>query len=416
MLQANNFLELPAMKVSQPLGEFYAVVFKAKDLLLVSYSEPAKNNKELDAIDFTQRKENTSRLIEIGKYIDTVDSAFPNSIIVGANYNDKGEHITDNDVKWRIITGENGGYTLIVPKELKIASIIDGQHRLHGFEHSLDSDRKNMELLCSVYLDIPVPYHAYIFSTINFNQKKVDKSLAYSLFGFDIESSPVETWSPETLAIFLSRKLNSDEISPFYQRVKLGIQEDISYESKSTFEVFEDKWSISMATLVDGILGLITSNAKKDRYELMKYEINRGRNRNLLSSEGPPLRFLYIKGYDKALYEIILSFFLAVKDVFWENLDIKSYIRKTVGVQALFDVMKILSSELDRNNPGDYKYFKSVLSKASHIDFTKMEASGIGKTKIKNSILLSLNYTKIDDIDPKDREFYIDLLGSNVNI
>ncbi|MCM2357512.1 MAG: DNA phosphorothioation-associated DGQHR protein 1 [Geobacteraceae bacterium] len=408
MPDTNNYLELPAIKIVQPLGEFYAVVFKAKELKMVSFSEPATLNDELDTIEHTQRVENINRLKEIGKYIDTVDSAFPNAIILGANYNNRGEHVTDEAIKWKVKHVADEYFRLIIPKQMQIASIIDGQHRLHGFEYSGNPTRENMELLCSVYLDIPVPYHAYIFSTINFNQKKVDKSLAYNLFGFDIESSPSDTWAPETLAIFLSRKLNTEEDGPFCGHIKLGVQNDSPDEAADRIE---ENWAISMATIVDGILGLITTNPKKDRYELMKVPIDRGRNRSLLDKSGPPLRFLYLNEYDKALYEILSNYFMAVKDVFWENINSKSYIRKTVGIQALFDVLKILMADFETKKQAGYDHFKNIISIASSIDFTKMEASGIGKTKIKNAILLKLEYIDIESIKEADRPFYLELLA-----
>ena len=73
------------------------------------------------------------------------------------------------------------------------ASIIDGQHRLHAFDKlPTDALERSMELLCVVFLELPTPYHAYVFATINFNQKRVDRSLAYELFGFDVDERPVQ--------------------------------------------------------------------------------------------------------------------------------------------------------------------------------------------------------------------------------
>jgi hypothetical protein len=63
------------------------------------------------------------------------------------------------------------------------ARIVD----LHAFSQLADDEEhRDMELLCVVFIDLPTPYHAYIFATINFNQKKVDRSLTY----------PVSLWQP----------------------------------------------------------------------------------------------------------------------------------------------------------------------------------------------------------------------------
>lgn len=404
MLNKDKYLEIPALKIQQPLGEFYAVKFKAKELLAIAYSEPARAGDELGIIDFTQRIEDTKRLKEIGKYIDTVDSAFPNTIILGANYTQQGEHVTDDELRWKVKEDSKGVSWLIIPKALKLASIIDGQHRLHGFEYSTDSSRLDMELLCSVYIDMPVPYHAYIFSTINFNQRKVDKSLAYNLFGFDLENIPPETWAPETVAIFLSRKLNSDG-GPFTNHISLGIQND-------DIDVSFKEWSVSMATIVDGILGLITSNPKNDRYELMKKPLGKERKRTILDIKGPPLRFLYLNGYDKALYEILCNYFKAINDVLWNEMHFKSYIRKTVGIQALFEVLKKLMSNFEINKNASYDFFYDYIIKLKDLDFTQMEASGIGKTRIRTSILIKLELIDIESIDNvEDKKFYKEFLG-----
>ena len=85
-----------------------------------------------------------------------------------------------------------------------------------------------MELLCSVYLDLPLAYHARIFTNININQKRVDKNLAYNLFQFDMEQGEPETWSPETLAVYFARVLEKDNDSPFKGKIKLGVENSSS--------------------------------------------------------------------------------------------------------------------------------------------------------------------------------------------
>jgi hypothetical protein len=72
------------------------------------------------------------------------------------------------------------------------ASIIDCQHRMKGFEYIENESRLEMDLLCSVFFDLPNPYQAYLFATINGNQKRVDKSLALEQFGYYIENEKKE--------------------------------------------------------------------------------------------------------------------------------------------------------------------------------------------------------------------------------
>ena len=135
----------------------------------------------------SQRKEKKTRLDEIASFVQTTEATFPNAIILGANYDHDGQYIDDEANRWRAIDDGNERWTIQIPSvELKSASIIDGQHRLHAFERLPDGAvQRKMELLCVVFLELPSPYHAYVFATINFNQKRVPKSDAYEMFGFD---------------------------------------------------------------------------------------------------------------------------------------------------------------------------------------------------------------------------------------
>lgn len=154
----------------------------------------------------TQRLIKESRLKEIADYINRVDSSFPNSIILAANYDsstgfdrDESEYIdsddegipTDKSKAWFVEKSEDGYYTLTIPAEKKLAAIIDGQHRLFAFAKAEIQARNSTDLLCSVYLDLPKALQAQIFATINSTQKRVDRSLTYELFGYNI-SSPVK--------------------------------------------------------------------------------------------------------------------------------------------------------------------------------------------------------------------------------
>lgn len=90
-------LELPAIKIKQPLGEFFAVSIPASILLDICYTiriEVLDDKEEstfgfLNKITGTQRETKISRLDEIKNYSETVDATFPNSIILGANYDEE---------------------------------------------------------------------------------------------------------------------------------------------------------------------------------------------------------------------------------------------------------------------------------------------------------------------------------------
>lgn len=411
MISDYNFpYNVPALRIEQPLGVFYVASFPADLLLKVTYSTPATAVKHKESMLYNifgaQRSEKEERLREIAKYIDTVESAFPNSIIIGANYTEDGVFVTEENQRWKVepIDGDDF-YRLIIPSQEKIASLIDGQHRLHAFEYA-DDKRRSMPLLCAVYLDIPLPYHAYIFATINFNQKKVDRSLAYELFGFNLEEGSSQTWAPETLAVYLVRMLNCEGDSPFYNHIRLGVQDEALREEKG-------EWLISMATIVDGILSLISSSPKRDRYMMHKKSVKRGRSRDDLKNyqDNSPLREEYIQGNDKGIYSLLHNYFEAAKDIFWNTASKRSFIKKTVGIQALFDILRILLTRLDNLQNLNRDYFLETLRVAGHVDFTDnfFQASGTGRGRIKNAIGICLGLIDIENlrVTAKDRGEYV---------
>lgn len=384
-------LSVPALRIEQPLGVFYVTKLSAQLLLEVAYSDPFRivSEAEIEGIypsTGDQREESKAKLREISRFISTAEAAFPNSIILGANYRENGELEEDTDIRWHIETKEDDDcIRLVIPSRAKLATIIDGQHRLHGFKYA-DSDKREMDLLCAVYLDLPYPYQAYLFATINFNQKKVDRSLAYLLFGVNIEQEPPESWSPEKTAVFLCRKLNTDEQSPFYRHIKVAAKDDENLFGDKAKNV---SWNVSTATVVDGILKLISSNPKKDRDLMHQTTIKQGRNRLMLGDDPTPLRDLYKQTNDLAIYTAVKNFFLAAKQVFWESASEKSYIKKTVGIQALFDILRqLLDKHFKSTRDIRVKFFRSHLSKASDIDFSEggVQASGIGRKFIRDAI------------------------------
>ena len=406
-------LKVPAIRVEQPLGVFFAVALKAEFLLKVCYTiraELLEDQEDQEIIEHNkpkgmfqnllslsggaQRKRDNTRIESIKTFTETVDASFPNSIILGANYNENGNLVQDpeqidididNRIRWRI-EEENGNYFLIIPTEEKLASIIDGQHRVFAFTNSKNKD---MQLLCSIYLDLPMPYHAQIFTTINMNQKKVDKNLAYNLFQFDLEQGSSDTWSPETLAVYFARVLSEDKTSPFYKKMRLGISDDNST-------------SISMASIVDGIMELITSKPKMDREALHSKKIGEGRTRALLinNPHNSPLRDLYLMNKDRTIYDIIFHYFTAVNNILIPTINTNHVFKRTLGIQALFDFLK----EITKIKGTDFKYtteyFEELLNPVKSINFN-IPFYGIQtklRSRLKSTLLLKTSLKTIDDI------------------
>ena len=381
-----------ALKLTQRLTTYYVAVIPAGVLLETCFSErlraTAANEQSGYRLEGTQRILDDRRLNEIGAYIARYDSAFPNSIILAANFRDQDGLLEEDEALRWSIKEEGNECTLEIPTSAKLASVIDGQHRLFAFQATAlpPSEKLNIPLICSIFFDLQKPYQAQLFATINSTQKPVDKSLTYELFGYNLNEESEEFWSPDKLAVFIARKLNVEADSPFHHRIVIAPQNEFI----SAAPTESSDWKISMAPVVEGVLKLISSNPKRDTTRLLTPE---RKKRSSLDATQPadrsPLRKLYLEGNDKIVYLIVNNYFTAVQQVFFANAKPGSFIRKTVGIQALFEILKKISPGLLERKNISISYFVDYLSKASDIDFADPEytsSSASGRATIRKAI------------------------------
>ena len=189
-----------------------------------------------DSVEY-QRQIEQSRIVSISKYILRSIAAsqkgiptimFPNSIILACdnefddlNFEDKG-HILN----------------LKIPKN---TMIVDGQHRFFGmkylYEQALGSDfvgnYKSEDIInyinsfkfnCSILLNYDMWEQAQVFASVNFNQKKVNKSLFYDIYGVHIpldDSNNIPYQNEIYLAHELVVFLENSSFSVFHGFVKM---------------------------------------------------------------------------------------------------------------------------------------------------------------------------------------------------
>ena len=400
-------LRLPAIKVQQPLGDFFVISLEAATLREVTFLDPTRI-ASVDKKAFwysllgAQRTSSERRAKQIAKYIDTVEAAFPNSIILAANYIHNGEFQEDDEERWKIESAGENTYELIIPTSKPMASVVDGQHRLLGFDYCNEA-HKSMELLCAVYMDLPHAYQAYLFATININQRKVNKSLAYEQFGYNLDDEERGGWAPDKLAVYLTRKLNLDPKSPFYRHIKIApISEESLFPGEEPVA-----WQVSTACVVEGIARLLSQNPKNDRDLLHQKPVN-SRSRSFLTQNAAPLRSLYIQGQDERIYNILMGYFIAVKDKLWDTADNRSYIKKTVGVQALFDVLRNIPEEvLEKEATEIEAFFTRKMERCNVVNFADsfFQASGTGRSRIRNCLELRLGTRSLEDIQSDHEEY-----------
>ena len=400
-------LRLPAIKVSQPLGDFFVTSLEAATLREVTFLDPT-HISSVDKRAFwykllgAQRPSSKRRAKQIAEYINTVEAAFPNSIILAANYIGNGEFQEDDERRWKIEPAGENTYKLIIPTSEPMASVVDGQHRLLGFDYCNEA-RNSMELLCAVYIDLPHAYQAYLFATININQRKVNKSLAYEQFGYNLDDEESESWAPDKLAVYFTRKLNLNPQSPFYRHIKIA-----PISEKPLFTEDEPAtWQVSTACVVEGIARLLSQNPKGDR-ELLHQKPENSRSRSILTQNAAPLRSLYIQGQDERIYTVLMGYFTAVKDNLWDAADNRSYIKKTVGIQALFDVFRKIAKEvLEKEEIERGEFFIEKMERCKGVNFADpfFQASGTGRSRIRNCLELCLGTRALETI-PTDQEQY----------
>ncbi|MGU3389000.1 DGQHR domain-containing protein, partial [Methylobacterium sp. D53M] len=364
----------------------------ARVLLAVCHSHAARAEMAHGGytLDGNQRFTQDKRLRQIADYIARSDSAFPNAIILAANSLPADEVGDDQaDVEpdaWTVRLDADGLWTVVVPSAARLAAVVDGQHRLFAFTEPAAALHLDMPLICSIYFDLPKPFQAQLFATINSTQKRVDKSLTYELFGYNVAEEAPDTWTPEKLAVFLTRRLNVQDDSPLHGRIIVAPKRGPALDRLSR----GIDWQISTAVVVEGLLRLFSANPKRDANRILT---SFGQNRLTLSagpSDRTPLRSYYVNTRDEAIYRTAKNFLEACDELFWKTASRRSFIIKTVGVQALFDVLRIIVPDFLANKNVTTSAFRERLRPAATIDFGSDEfrnASGSGRTAIRRAIL-----------------------------
>ncbi|WIH22872.1 DGQHR domain-containing protein [Photobacterium damselae] len=423
MANIKNEIKKNVIKLSQPLSDYFVFSIKARELLKICEPIRLEDGEEVDDygvlnVPFskvstgTQRKENSKQVSEIKEYIISGDAAFPNTIILGANLDDKG-FLLDEEDKNRWTVSHN---VLNVPAGSFKASIIDGQHRVLGFKKLLNEDENNeflnMDLLCTLYLDLPLTYHAQIFTHLNSTPRRVDRNLIYQLYQIDMDEKKPECWSPEVLAVYLARSLDSDCDSPLKDRLKLSVKE----------RELQDGWRYTFSSVVEGILSLLSSNPKKDKNTLSSEtkKLSNGKREYVFSKRSvlggykdiAPLRNLYLEQKDSSIYKYLLRYIIVMDRELISKGD--SVFRKSIGFSACFSALRdiLLNTQHDRDEVVDV--IERSLSKINFEylpDIPSTKVQGILKNVI---ILLVKDELRIDkkaiNINIKDRVIYENII------
>jgi DGQHR domain-containing protein len=327
IVESSRSLDVPAIKLEQPVGVFFVCVMKATDLFDIAKFDIRKISESEGIDDFLgiQREVSPKRLKELKHYITTTDATFPTAVIIAvdercckfsasaknsvtgvltlSNYLDPNKD-RNNDILYR-----------------DIGKIIDGQHRIKAFEDGYSAEF-NMNV--AIFVGADVATQAEIFSTVNLAQTKVNSSLVYDLF------SLAKNRSPEKTAHEITVLLDKRQDSPFRDRIKrLGVATNGRFGE-----------TLSQATIVRGILNHITNNVLVDR------EIGK-RQKSWAFKPGDELRFIFryhfVKNQDDVIFLNILNYFKAISDRWqhsWQNSGLGNILPRTNGYLAFMRFLR----------------------------------------------------------------------------
>lgn len=326
-------IKFKALKVSQPIGEFFVGVINARDLVKITFSDIRRlEERDVEKYLGIQRPLQESRVKKLKTYVGFVDATFPTSVVLS---------VSGDNARWIEDTSELELFTDDGEGELKnIAKIIDGQHRIAAFDNELqnyefdfDGDgNKPFEINVSIFIDIDLAEQANIFSTVNLNQTKVNRSLVYDLEALAEARSPQKTC--HTIAV----ALNNNEKSPLYRRIKrLGVATD---------GIFTE--TITQASFVQQLQKYISPNPNEDRNRLLlNYKKLLGKKE--LDYQSPSdfekyiFRELFINKNDNQIASILWNYFSAVRNRWpaaWDSRNKGDILNKTNGFVALMRFLK----------------------------------------------------------------------------
>ncbi|WP_335920280.1 DGQHR domain-containing protein [Shewanella algae] len=334
------------LKVTQPIGDFYCCVMKANDLYKISYSDVrALHDEAEDGVGTylgIQRNLSSARVKKIKEYVNSVDATFPNSIIIAI------------PEKYVVLNNCTLEISYESEKEGKIAKILDGQHRLAGFEDNngkfvdKEGTEQDFEVLVTIFVEADLHTQAQVFTMVNQSQTKVNKSLVYDLESLAMARSPYKTG--HQIAVLM----NNRKDSPFYKRIKrLGVK---------TLGVNGEL--LTQAAFVENLIKLISKKPSLDRDILL------GKKKSFIGLKEKKLpdneiadykRLVFRKSFvdndDSTIAANIFNFFTAVSlrwNKAWGKENASSALNKTVGLIALIRLLRDICNGYVEN--GCYQY------------------------------------------------------------
>lgn len=343
--------EFPCLRVSQPIGDLYLASVPHDRLIRITHFDVRRvlqQDRDVERYLGIQRPLNKQRVTALEKYVNFFDASFPTAIIVAVD-----EEYATYDEKRQMITLSN------VPRDEKepaipirnIARVLDGQHRIAGLH---DFRGEAFELPVTIFVGADLADQAHVFATVNLEQNKVNKSLAYDLYSLATSRSPQKTC--HSIAVVLDQ----DEASPLHRRIKrLGVA--------AAGRMFQP---LSQATFVESVMRYVSDDPKGDRDRLL-------RRKKLEYADGDdvvrlPFRNYFVDEQDLEIVAVLFNYFNSIKarwPTAWRNRDRGNMLNRTNGFRAFMRLYQNLC-ELSGTQNGlvSKEFMEQFMSKVDLVD------------------------------------------------
>ena len=242
-----NGIEIPAIRAKYGFKRqiYLFAIHPAKLLKLARIPRRVDHGKRDDEHPNYQRQLKEAKVKQIRKFIKDEGGVFPTNIIVSIN----------SKPEFKGFKGSSQFGILELEPEFGSITIIDGQHRLYGYNGTKESERDYVFI--SAFEDLSANDQLETFFDINKKQTSVSSSLMWDLYTDLIKPHDPKTKPKETVKWYMSalaKSLNDNEKSPLYGLIRFDSSE---YERQTkchyTLEGFGQELSAGRKSMLDKV-------------------------------------------------------------------------------------------------------------------------------------------------------------------
>ncbi len=357
------------LDVRQPIGEFYVGSIDSAELVQIAYADIRRlEDRDVERYLGIQRPLNPKRVKELAQYANNVDATFPTGVILA---------VSSEDAEYDLKTG-----MMSLRRGPKVAKILDGQHRIAGLEGYKGA---SFFLNVVIFVDMDIENQAQVFATINLTQTRVGKSLAYDLYEY------AKTRSPQKTAHNIARLLNTEDGSPFKDRIKILGQATPGKEE-----------TLTQAAVVDRILPYLSKDPMRDRDLIRRGETPepaKPQERGALI-----FRQMFLDERDADIALVVWNYFKAVEKRWpyaWPTKAAGNILNRTTGFAALMRFLPIAYNASENSGQvTPLEWFQAVFNKLSlkDDDFTpeRYKPGTSGQTDLFKDLVTQSGLGKLD--------------------